>query len=541
MALWNRLFLVCALLFALSALCGPAPLRRSSPPALTARRERWILAGIVLLALWARLWDFGVVPGGVNQDGAMAAVDAGALAGYGTDRFGMLRPVYFTAWGYGQMSVMMSYLMAPLIRLFGMNVYTLRLPCLLCSLGGLGCLYFFARRAWGRGAALAVLFIAAVNPWHIMQSRWGLDCNLYPHFLLAGIWLLHKGVEGERKWVCLSMIPFGLSVYCYGIAGYTTPLFLLLCCAVLLGRKKVTWREAGLCVLLFLLLAWPFFAVLIINTFRLPTWATPLFTMPRFPDTVRSSDLLFFSENIPRQLWENLKNAVGLILLQHRDLPWNEVEGFGTLYLFSLPLAALGAWTLWRRRGESGSAMTLLLFATGFLNALLVRGTNINRANLVFYAMVIFVGVGLWRCVCSVRVGWAALPALYLCAFLLFSHSYFGTWNEEISRHFLADFGEAVTAAEGADVEAYYITQNSQYERAAAVSEILTLYYHDVDARWYRSGEYRERYHYGDETLWPLEGERVAYVVRAESAPRFEEAGYRVKYYGRFALAVPAA
>ena len=130
------------------------------------------------------------------------------------------------------------------------------------------------------------------------------------------------------------MIPFGLSVYCYVIAGYTTPLFLLLCCAVLLGRKKVTWREAGLCVLLFLLLAWPFFAVLIINTFRLPTWATPLFTMPRFPDTVRSSDLLFFSENIPRQLWENLKNAVGLILLQHRDLPWNEVEGFGTLYLF---------------------------------------------------------------------------------------------------------------------------------------------------------------------------------------------------------------
>ena len=69
----------------------------------------------------------------------------------------------------------------------------------------------------------------------------------------------------------------------------------------------------------------------------------------------------------------------------------------------------------------------------------------------------------------------------------------------------------------------------------------MTLYYHDVDARWYRSGEYRERYHYGDETLWPLEGERAAYVVRVESAPRFEEAGYRVKYYGRFALAVPAA
>ena len=38
----------------------------------------------ILLAILVRTYLFGVVPGGMNQDGAMAAVDAKALADYGT-------------------------------------------------------------------------------------------------------------------------------------------------------------------------------------------------------------------------------------------------------------------------------------------------------------------------------------------------------------------------------------------------------------------------------------------------------------------------
>ena len=53
--------------------------------------------------LIAHLYQYGVVPGGMNQDGAMATVDAKALAEYGTDRFGMHMPVHFTGEGDSQM------------------------------------------------------------------------------------------------------------------------------------------------------------------------------------------------------------------------------------------------------------------------------------------------------------------------------------------------------------------------------------------------------------------------------------------------------
>ena len=174
-------------------------------------RYRLLLLLAALLAVAVRVYRFGGVPEGFNQDGAMAAIDAKALADYGTDHYGMRWPVHLTAWGYGQMSALLSYLMAPCIKLFGFHAVSLRLPQLLVSLLGLAALYLFCREAFGKGPALAVLFFAAIDPWHIMQSRWALDCNLYPHFFLFGLYFLHKSLSGRKRlWLCFSMGLFGL-------------------------------------------------------------------------------------------------------------------------------------------------------------------------------------------------------------------------------------------------------------------------------------------------------------------------------------------
>ena len=175
----------------------------------------------------------------------MAAVDAKALADYGTDRFGMRFPVHLTAWGYGQMSSLLSYLMAPLIKLFGLNPVVARLPQLIISLLGLLTLYFFSRDAFGKTAALVIFAFGAINPWHILQSRWALDCNLYPHFFLFGLYFLNRAMKGKKRlWLCVSMVMFGLCMYCYGISIYTMPVFLMLACVYLLVKKRVSLGEA---------------------------------------------------------------------------------------------------------------------------------------------------------------------------------------------------------------------------------------------------------------------------------------------------------
>ena len=92
--------------------------RITNTPSENKRIEYIILGTALVIALFVRIYKFGSVPGGFNQDGAMAAVDAKALADYGTDRYGMHMPVHLTAWGYGQMSALLSYMMVPFIKLF---------------------------------------------------------------------------------------------------------------------------------------------------------------------------------------------------------------------------------------------------------------------------------------------------------------------------------------------------------------------------------------------------------------------------------------
>ena len=66
-------------------------------PDMSERQEQLLLLLTALLAVAVRIYRFGAVPGGFNQDGAMAAIDAKALADYGTDHYGMRYPVHLTA------------------------------------------------------------------------------------------------------------------------------------------------------------------------------------------------------------------------------------------------------------------------------------------------------------------------------------------------------------------------------------------------------------------------------------------------------------
>ena len=306
---------------------------------------RILFALAVFAAVFIRIYKFGAVPGGFNRDGAMAAVDAKALAQYGTDRLGMRFPVHLTAWGHGQISALLSYLMVPFVKAFGLVPWAVRLPSLFVSLAGLACLYGFARDVFGKTVGLIVFCFAAVNPWHILQSRWAIDCNLYPHFFLFGVFFLNRAVGMERRrrgYLFLSMAMFGLCMYCYGLSIYTMPAFLFAACIYLLAAKKVSVVDVLLAAAVYLSVAWPFIAVMAVNFFRWETIETPLFTIPYFPGSVRTSDILFFSSNKLSQLKENLGYLLAATVLQEKDAPWNDVRNFGTMYLFSMPFAVLG-------------------------------------------------------------------------------------------------------------------------------------------------------------------------------------------------------
>ena len=483
-------------------------------------RERALFWVLIALFTALRLYRFGAVPAGMNQDGAMAAVDALALSQYGTDRFGTWLPAHFTAWGYGQMSVLLSYCMVPFLRLFGLSPLTARLPVLLWSLAGMAAAYAFLRESRGERAALAGLLFLALDPWHFMQSRWALDCNLFPHAFLIGFTLLYRGREKPRA-LYLSMVFFALCMYAYGVSFLMVPLFLVLAVCLL----RIPFRRVAVCVLLYLGLSWPIYGTMLINAMGWETLRLPFVTLPYFPASVRSGDILFFAAHPEAQLMQNLRALWNVGFRQGPDLIWNAIDGFGTVYRCSAPLLVYGLFLTLRgaiRDKEDGARLLLCYWGCSLLLGLLVSNVNVNRLNILFYAHILLIARGIEGLLAFRRESAAALLVCYGLLAGLFFTQYFGPWAARMEGVFFRDFLEAASYAGTCGGEQVYITPDTQYTGSANVSEILTLFAQRTDARYFQSEAYRARYHYQNPDLDALtqwDGSAVCVVKRGAPVP----------------------
>lgn len=503
------------------------------------RTRRMVFWAIFLCAVIVRCIGFGSIPGGINQDEAMAAVDGWALAQYGTDRFGVRLPVHFSAWQYGQMSVLLSYCMVPFIRLFGFNAMAVRLPALLASCCGVALVYLVGRKLFDERYAFMVMALTAINPWHFMQSRWALDCNLFPHVFLLAFYLLLLGL-GKRRYLYLSMVFFGLTFYCYGVAVYSVIPFLVVYAAWCLWKKQLKVWEILICVPIFGAVALPEILVMAINLFQWDTIETPLFTMSYFPESIRSNDILLLNFSVV-QLGRNIRAAIRCCFLQTPDHLYNALPAFGPLYHISIPFMAAGivgfTRKLFREKGIEIKTQMLALWGFLVMGAWVGATTfevNVNRINIIFYPLIFMCGYGLRMTEHfvskhvserlsggrpmeetapdgkpSVSGSCVAIMAVYAVCFALFLKTYFTSFREEIRTYFNVNFLEAVKVVDSMEeYEKLYITGNMDWQYNTSMAEILTQYACSIDALYFQgitnsTGgrellSYPERYHFID-------------------------------------------
>ena len=365
------------------------------------KKHVYLFIFLFLTGVITRIFLLGSLPSGVNCDEAMGAVDAFALSTHGTDRFGTSWPVHFRAWGYSQMSVFLAYLQAICIHIFGFNTTAIRIPMAVLSILGMLAIYFLCKNFTSHRTALICLFLVVICPWHLIQSRWALDCNTFPHIFLVGLLLLLLALE-STKWKrrCLlygSMLLFGLTFYCYGIAVYSVPLFLAVFAAILCIQKKLQIKELLLCIFLFLAVAMGEILVMAINYLELNTIYTPLVTLERFHESIRSNDILFFDFSL-EQLLLNCKSVLTVLFIQPPEAGWNNVAKYGNVYPVSGIFGVIGLICLiikLRKEKDHFSTALLLYFFTALWIGITTRDVNVNRVNFIFYPWLILVAIGI--------------------------------------------------------------------------------------------------------------------------------------------------
>ena len=421
------------------------------------QREIICLIAVLLIAVLSRTVLLDKVPGGLHQDEAMAGYNALTLLRSGRDSFGNPWPVYFTAWGSG-MNILESLLQIPFLAVLGASEIAVRLPMAIFSLLSLLALFDLVRRSSDNRFALFVLFLASITPWQIMMSRWALESNLAPLFILFGVYFFVRGLTRPR-WFVISGLCYGLSLYAYATVWPVVPLILLIqiCYAVRLKKIRLSGWTAGALVLL-ALLALPLILFLLVNNGVLEEIRLPFMTIPRMV-SYRGNEIL------SKGIFQNLNNLVHVLTIGAAE-PWHALGGYGLYYYLSLPFILFGlciglkqSWKALRTGSFTLDFFMLTLIAAGLVQGLLIQ-VDIKRVNIIHFSMIYFGARGLWFLIHKVRFR-ALVPtvAVYFLLFVSFEYSYFGPFRAQVGSLFQEGCGEALSFVKNdlADYERVYL------------------------------------------------------------------------------------
>ncbi len=416
------------------------------------RREP-LLVYIVVVGILVRAYAFGSIPPGLNQDEASSAYDAFALLTHGIDRNGFPYPVMLVSWGSG-MHALAGYISMPFLWLFGLSIFSTRLPHLLIGILTLPLFFVYMTDIAGRRAGMIALFLLVIAPWHIMISRWGLESNQFPPLFLLGTFLAARS-EKIPKLLPYAFACFALCLYAYGTSYIVIAAFLTMSVPWMLWKKKWRLHPAIISCVVFAAIALPIALYLLINTRQLPSIVTPFFSIPRLSGVPRFQTM----GNLGIGSWEfyveagkNLATAWRLFLTQDDGLIWNAIPGYGILYVLSPPFMAIGLvsaiFMFIRRRSAS-----LFLLLAWFLSAVVLTAfvsVNINRVNIIMFPLIAFAAIGvsvLWRS----RVAFGLVIATFLFLFVRFTVTYFIEYPKMIGPAFFESLTEAIAEAAAAD------------------------------------------------------------------------------------------
>ena len=417
--------------------------------------EAFAAALLLILGCTVRLIALGALPYGLNQDEASAGYEAFALLREGIDRCGNPWPVLLVSWGSGQ-NALMTYLAMPFVALLGLGELSVRLPNAIFGCLTLPVFWLLARRCGGRRFGLLALGLLAVNPWHIMASRWALESNLLPFFLLTGVWL--TSLAWERPWALLGAAAcFGLSLYAYGTAFFFLPLFLV--CAVILLRKRLKPVPFLVSLALFLLLALPIGLCQLINVLRLDELHILGMTLPRLTESRQAATSIFGGGGAAAAL-NNFRSFLRMLWQGGDGLPYNATPFWrgGIFYFFGLPTAVIGfVGSVFLRKDRREEAPMRIALVCALVCAFLISG-NINRLNMIWLPLIYFSAFGCHLLLKKLG-NWSVVPLVgVLACFLVFLSAYTETFGGDGNVNYFPGLGDAVETAEALGADTIYIT-----------------------------------------------------------------------------------
>lgn len=429
-----------------------------------------------------RLWQLGAVPVSPDWDEAALGYNAYSILKTGRDEYGTKFPLTIRSYD-DYKPPLYVYLTIPSIAVFGLSVWSVRLPSALCGilavLGtyllveelfrlGNGTKRSYQQLHWYVDLPFLSALLLAISPWHIQFSRIAFEANTGVMLNIFGVLSFLKG-RRSRYWLWFSALCFGLGFYAYHSERIFVPLLVLV--LAVLFRKILLRRKSDVlgAMVVGLMVVLPLVPVLLDKTTLMRLRGTSALadetgllarTVKFLEDDKRVGDRLGLLVDNRRLVWVKTITAG---YLSHYSFRWLFLNGdnarhhapdMGMMYLIELPFFLWGIVSVLRSGGKSG----VLLF-TWFLIAPIAASPTTELPHgirtLVFLPVPqIFTAAGfisvldmllkkrfIGICFISLIATAVALNMTY------YLHMYFGHMNREYSQFWQYGYKQTVAYA----------------------------------------------------------------------------------------------
>lgn len=485
---------------------------------------------IIILSLFLRLYNIDSVPPSASLDEASIGYNAYSILNTGRDEYGYKFPILLRAYD-DYRPALYVYIVVPFIKIFGLNVFSVRLPSVLFSIGTIFLTYLlvkniFIKIKFKEKLGLLSALLLGISPWSIYISRLGHEVNSSIFFIILGIFLFtYFVVRKQIKWFLpASIASFSISLYTYQSVKVFAPL-ILICLFLIYHKTLFRYKKILLLSLLVgFILSIPIF---------LATLSPQALIRFRGASAFDTDQQIYYDNFINLQKAREVGDVKGQIFFQRRvtdltilssqyfshfNLRWlfandgNEsfkAPGVGLLNFWTAPFLFLGLYYLYRMRDLKLKILVTVWVLISFLpSAITTQAPHAMRSyNLLpIPQMIVALGVlssgGILKSYLNRKILCAGLAVIVIVWEAFFFYQYILIFPKNQSSSFQYSMKEAAS----------YISINKNKFKKIIISNennlrqsyMFYLFYSRYDPRLYQeqggtvSGGFSQPHHFGN-------------------------------------------
>ena len=385
---------------------------------------------LFILVIFTSIYKLMSIPNGIMVDEAGMYYDARLIARFGYDRYFNRFPVYLVNFGGGQ-GAMYAYLVALLIKIFGNHLILMRIPQVLFRIISFISAYYLVKNDDDKLKRLVFLSLFAIIPFFIMESRWGLDCNLLFSFMTISTSLFFNAIiKNNNRLLFISGIFWGLTLYTYALSYIIIPLFLIITFIYLLYIKKINIKKIIIVMIPIIILAIPLVLMILVNN-GIINEIKSFITIPKLP-LYRGSEISILNI-LPSSM-------IIFYMLSFDEIIYNSIPSFGNVYYVSIPFFIMGLIIIIKNIKYNIKSKKNILdyimfiwFISVLICMLLIDKPNANRANAIFVPLIYIITIGIIKFIKNNKYMFRLIIIIYAISYIMFLGYYFIDFNKEFS------------------------------------------------------------------------------------------------------------